>query len=204
MRFKAAVLALALWCSVTHSLAEEAPPYIGQYDPDAECAGPASNPVCAYKTWFYCRIVDNDEMCDYIMGQGPRKQWEEEPWTLALSDMMHNTLDVYGYAFIGTQKVTAERLGPNPSKAAQRLIGATEVMDTYGDPEKPGIAYIGSEFYAQTSRGRWRLVGWSIDVEGGEAELPCDDPQDADDDTCKIKLDDIPTWAERLRAGKLK
>lgn len=202
MRFKAAVLALALCSIVTHGRAQDVPPYLGQYDPEAECSAPAANPLCAYKTWFYCRIVDNDEMCDYIMGKGRLQQWEEEPWALPLSDMMHDTLDVYGYAFIGTQKVTAERLGPNPSKAAQRLIGSTEVMDTYGDPEKPGIAYIGSEFYAQT-RGRWRIVGWTIAVEGGDGDLPCGEPED-DDDSCKIKLDDIPTWAERLRDGKLK
>ncbi len=202
MRFKVAVLVLAL-CSFAAHGAEDAPAYLGPYDPEGECSAPAANPLCAYKTWFYCRIVDNGEMCDYIMGQGGLKPWTEEPWVLTLSDMMKNTLDVYGYAFIGTQKVTAERLGSNPSKAAQRLVGTTEVMDTYGDPEKPGVAYVGSEFYAETQPGRWRIVGWAIAVEGGEADLPCSDPQNSDE-TCKMKLDDIPTWAERMREGKLK
>ena len=203
MRVKVAVLALALWSFAAHGHAEDAPSYIGPYDPEEECAAPAVNPVCAYKTWFYCRIVDNDEMCDYIMGRGRAQDWEDQPWAVPLSDMMQNTLDVYGYGFIGTQKVTAERLRPNASKAAQRLIGTTEVMDTYGDPEKPGIAYVGSEFYAQTSAGRWRIVGWAMTVEGGDAEVPCSDAADADDEACKMKVE-IPSWAELLRAGKLK
>jgi len=203
MKFKAALLTLAL-CSFTMQSRAADAPYIGQYDPETECEAAASDPICAYKTWFYCRISDDTNMCDYIMGKGRELNSQDQPWTFPLTQLMVNTLDVYHYAFIGTKKVTAERFGSNASAAARRLVGTVEVMDTYGDPDHPEIAYIGSEFYTQAESGRWRIVGWTMKVEGGEGDLPCLNQQDAGDDTCKLKVDDIPSWADQLRAGKLK
>ena len=42
-------------------------------------------------------------------------------------------------------------------------------MDTYVDPQRPTVAYIGSEFFAEVKPGQWKLVGWSITGEGGTA-----------------------------------
>ncbi len=204
MKLKVAVLALALCGIAPHGHTEEAPPFIGDLDPEDECDGPVASPVCAYKTWFYCRLADDDQMCAYVMGQGRKQEWKDEPWSMPLSELMQGTIDVTGYAFVGTHKVTAERVGANPSKEARRLIGSTEVMDTYGDPQDPGTAYVGSEFYAETKPGQWRIVGWTLTTEGADADPPCSLPEEKNDPLCKIYVGEIPSWADLMRDGKLK
>jgi hypothetical protein len=112
---------------------------------------------------------------------------------------MAGPLAIYGYAFIGTRKVDATRLGKAP-RLKGRLLDAVEVMDTYADPNTPGVAYIGSEFYAEKKPGQWTLVGWSLDAQGGQAATECDDAKNKRNDICKLRIEGLKSWVDVLRA----
>ena len=177
--------------------------FLGDFNPEDSCDGPVSSPVCAYKTWFYCRMADEDDMCHLVLGNGPEKKWAQEPWRLGLSDLMQGPLSVYGFGFAGAYKVTAERFGPGQDRIKRRLLGAYEVRDTYADPNDHHVAYIGSEFYAETKPGRWTLVGWTLDVEGGKGDVGCDDASGKNsDEICKLRIDGLKSWANLLRERK--
>jgi len=175
---------------------------IGEFDPEQPCQGPVSTPVCTYKTWFFCRVADQDDMCKFVLGKGPQKKWEDKPWVLPLSQLIAGPLAIYGYAFIGSLKVDDVRLANAPAKIKRQLLGSYEVMDTYADPQTPGVAYIGSEFYAETKRGEWHIVGWSLDAEGGNAPNECEDAQNVDKDICKLRVKGLPTWLQMMRGPK--
>ena len=198
------LLAIIMMVATGAARAQDSPPRpIGQFDPEQSCGGPVSNPVCAYKTWFFCRVADRDDMCRLVLGKGEAKDWDDRPWVLPLSRLMAGPLAIYGYAFIGTRKVDAERLGNMPQRIKGRLVGSTEVMDTYADPSTPGVAYIGSEFYAEKKPGQWTLVGWSLNAEGGPVATECDDAKSKrDSEICKLRIDGITSWADMMRGQK--
>ena len=172
---------------------------IGEFDPEQPCDGPVSNPVCTYKTWFFCRVADMDDMCKFVLGTGPQKKWDDRPWLLPLSQLISGPLGIYGYAFIGSLRVDDSRLVNAPARVKRKLLGSYEVMDTYADPQTPGVAYIGSEFYAETKPGEWHIVGWSLSGEGGDAPNECQDAQNVDNDICKLRIDGSPSWLQMMR-----
>jgi hypothetical protein len=172
---------------------------IGEFNPEQPCDGPVSNPVCTYKTWFFCRVADQDDMCKFVLGKGPQKKWEDRPWLLPLSQLIAGPLGIYGYAFIGSLKVDDVRLANASPKIKRQLMGSYEVMDTYADPQTPGVAYVGSEFYAETKRGEWHIVGWSLTAEGGDAPNECQDAQNVDKDICKLRVEGLPSWLQMMR-----
>jgi len=172
---------------------------IGEFDPEQPCDGPVSTPVCTYKTWFFCRVADLDDMCRFVLGKGPQKKWDDRPWLLPLSQLINGPLGIYGYAFIGSLKVDDVRLANAPAKVKRRLLGSYEVMDTYADPQTPGVAYVGSEFYAETKPGEYHIVGWSLSAEGGDAPNECTDAQNVDKEICKLRIEGMPTWLQMMR-----
>lgn len=199
----AAVLCAALGSAQVH--AAEVPQPLGVYDPEASCKSAVENPVCGYKTWFFCRIAGLRDMCRHVLGKEPAKEWDDRPWVLPLSVLMSGPLAMNGFAFIGSLKVDRERLGDDATDAVRKqLLGAVEVMDTYVDPQRPTVAYIGSEFFAEVKPGQWKLVGWSITGEGGTAPTECDAPAAKNDDICKLRVTGIKTWAQMLRDMKPK
>ena len=179
---------------------DAAPQPLGAYDPEASCKGPVENPVCAYKTWFFCRVSGQRDMCRHVLGKEPAKDWEDKPWLLPLSVLMSGPLALNGFAFIGALKVDNERLGDAPRPLRKQLLNTVEVMDTYVDPKQPTVAYVGSEFYAEARPGQWKLVGWSISGEGGTAPTECDDPAVKNDDICKLRVTGLKSWAQMLRS----
>jgi hypothetical protein len=198
MKIIIAAIAIALFAQPLRAADE--PQFLGEFNPEDACKGPLSTPVCAYKTWFYCRIADEEEMCALVLGKGPAKPWHDEPWKYPLSTLMSGPMSVYGFGFIGSRKVTAERF--SGAKGAQKLLGSTEVMDTYSDPNDPNIAYVGSEFYAEKKPGEWHIVGWTIDVEGGKGELACEEPGSQGNDICKLRVKGLKSWANYMREKK--
>jgi hypothetical protein len=172
---------------------------LGKYDPEATCKGPVETPACAYKTWFFCRISGQRDMCRHVLGKTEAKNWEDRPWVLPLSVLMSGPLALNGYAFIGSLKVDGERLGGASDVVKAQLLGTIEVMDTYADPQKPNVAYIGSEFYTETKPDEWTLVGWAITGEGGTAPTECDAAAAKNDDICKLRVTGIKSWAQMLR-----
>ena len=180
--------------------ADARPQPLGIYDPEASCKGPVETPACAYKTWFFCRISGMRDMCRHVLGKEPAKAWEDRPWLLPLSVLMSGPLALNGFAFIGSLKVDSERLGDAPAALKKRLLGTVEVMDTYVDPQRPDVAYVGSEFYTEAKPGEWVMVGWSMSGEGGTAPTECDAAAVKDDDICKLRVTGIKSWAEMLRS----
>jgi hypothetical protein len=63
----------------------------------------------------------------------------------------------------------------------------------------PGVAIIGSEFYRETKQGEWHLIGWSLTADGSDVPNECDDPQNRNDDICKLRVSGIPTWLQMMR-----
>ncbi|MBX7200173.1 MAG: hypothetical protein K1X51_12465 [Rhodospirillaceae bacterium] len=199
----AAAFSLALVSAQAH--AADAGQPLGIYDPEASCKSAVETPVCAYKTWFFCRIAGQRDMCRHVLGKEPAKDWEDKPWVLPLSVLMSGPLALNGFAFIGSLKVDRERLGDEaPDAVRKQLLGTVEVMDTYVDPQQPTVPYIGSEFYTETKPGEWKLVGWSIAGEGGKAPTECDAPAVKNDDICKLRVTGIKTWVQMLRSMKPK
>lgn len=177
---------------------------LGMYNPEASCKSALENPVCGYKTWFFCRVAGLRDMCRHVLGKEPAKEWEDRPWLLPLSVLMSGPLAMNGFAFVGSLKVDGDRLDGASDAVKKQLQGTVEVMDTYVDPKQPTVAYIGSEFFAETKPGQWTLVGWSITGEGGTAPTECDDPAVKNDDICKLRVTGIKNWAEMLRSVKPK
>ena len=197
-----ALLAAALLSAPV--LAGEAPQPLGMYDPEASCKGPIETPACAYKTWFFCRIAGLSDMCRHVLGKAPAKEWEDRPWVLPLSVLMSGPLALNGFAFIGSLKVDNDRVGDAPAALKKRLMGTIEVMDTYVDPQRPDVAYVGSEFYREAKPGEWVMVGWSMSGEGGSAPTECDASAAKDDDICKLRVTGIKSWADMLRSATKK
>ncbi len=207
MQMKTCSAVIAAMCAAVFSAqvqAAGAPQPLGLYDPEAPCKSAVENPVCAYKTWFFCRIAGLRDMCRHVLGKEPAKEWEDRPWVLPLSVLMSGPLALNGFALIGSLKVDNERLGDAPAAVRKQLLGTVEVMDTYVDPKTPTVAYVGSEFYTEVKPGQWKMVGWSISGEGGSAPTECDDPAAKTDDICKLRVTGIKTWAQMLRDAKPK
>ena len=173
---------------------------LGMYDPEASCRGPVETPACAYKTWFFCRISGQRDMCRHVLGKAEAKNWEDKPWVLPLSVLMSGPLALNGFAFIGSLKVDGERLTGASAPLKAQLLGTVEVMDTYVDPQHPDVAYVGSEFYTESKPGEWTLIGWSMSGEGGNAPTECDAAAAKTDDICKLRVTGIKSWAQMLRS----
>lgn len=193
----AIVAALAAVLTAPTANAQVAP--LGLYDPEASCKGPVETPVCAYKTWFFCRISGQRDMCRHVLGKAEAKNWEDRPWVLPLSVLMSGPLALNGFAFIGSLKVDGARLDNASDAVKAQLLGTVEVMDTYVDPKRPDVAYVGSEFYTESKPGEWSLVGWSMSGEGGTAPTECDAAAVKDDDICKLRVTGIKSWTQMLR-----
>jgi hypothetical protein len=193
----AIIAALAAALAAPASQAQVTP--LGMYDPEASCKGPVETPACAYKTWFFCRISGQRDMCRHVLGKAEAKNWEDRPWVLPLSILMSGPLALNGFAFIGSLKVDGERLANASDAVKARLLGTVEVMDTYVDPKRPDVAYVGSEFYTESKPGEWTLIGWSMSGEGGNAPTECDASSVKDDDICKLRVTGIKSWAQMLR-----